>query len=251
VTVEVRNPKSLLHKVIAVEFALGLSLFLKIFSKMDCVFVTPGPFSMYRKTMLDEIGGYDVTNITEDHEIAFRIHKSGYKIRNCMEAKVYTTLPSTFKKIYVQRRRWYAGAIQTFFKHRGMMLKRKYKLFGRYIPFHYTLITLGLITFAASTYLTISRIWREVMYYSYTDFNFFEHFKLDIDLLTFGRVNILSTSLFIGSIALMLVGIIYTNRRLRDYKLGLLGYPFLFFLYQIYWGGAIWAVVTNKRIKWR
>jgi cellulose synthase/poly-beta-1,6-N-acetylglucosamine synthase-like glycosyltransferase len=249
VSVEVRNPKSFLHKIIAVEFALGLSLFLKVFSKLDCIFVTPGPFSMYRKKMLDEIGGYDVHNITEDHEIAFRIHKSGYSIRNCMEAKVFTTLPSSFRKIFVQRRRWYAGSIQTMFKHKNMFFR--YGMFGKYLPFHYTLIGLGLLTFLASIYLSVSRFLQKILYYQYTGFNFFDHLRFEFDLLTFGRVNILSMSLMAATIALMITGLIVTHRRFRDHRLGILGYPFMFFLYQIYWGGAILAVMTNKRIKWR
>ena len=80
VSVEVNRPKSFLHKIIDLEFILGLSLFLKVFSFFNCIFVTPGPFSIYRKDVLDKIGGFDVNNIVEDFEIVFRIRKAGYKI---------------------------------------------------------------------------------------------------------------------------------------------------------------------------
>jgi cellulose synthase/poly-beta-1,6-N-acetylglucosamine synthase-like glycosyltransferase len=201
--------------------------------------------------MLEEIGGYDPTNITEDHEIAFRIHKSKYKIKNCMDAKVYTTLPDTFKQIYVQRRRWYAGAIQTMVKHKDMLFNKKYQLFGYYLPLHYILISLGFITAVSSVYLTVNKFIREILYYKYTNFNFFDHLKFAPDFLTLSRVSILGLSLFIVTILLMVTGIIYTKKRLRDYNTGLLGYPFMFFLYQIYWGGAFFAVIKNKKIKWR
>jgi len=108
VTVQVKNPKKILHKVFDLEFTLGLSLFLKLFSFFDCIFVTPGPFSAYRKKVLKEIGGFDPNNVTEDHEIAYRLHRSRYKIKNCIEAKVHTALPETFRGLYVQRRRWWS-----------------------------------------------------------------------------------------------------------------------------------------------
>lgn len=251
VSVEVLNPKNLLHKVFALEFNLGLSLFLKIFSFFDCIFVTPGPFSMYRKKMLEKIGGFDVHNITEDHEIAFRIHKSGYKIRNCIEAKVFTELPEDFKGLYVQRRRWYSGAIQTFFKHRDMLFKKDYGLFGYFMPFNFSLIFIGLGLFAASTYLWFSKFVENVLYFRYTNFNFLDHLNFTFDILEYGRVNLLGLTMFSATILLMVVGIVYTRKKFSSNRTGLLGYPFLFFLYQIYWGGALLAVIRGRKIKWR
>ncbi|MFW5879638.1 MAG: glycosyltransferase [bacterium] len=251
ISVDVNKPKTFLHRIVALEFALGLSLFLKIFSFLDCIFVTPGPFSMYRKTALREIGGFNPENITEDHEIAFRLHKYGYKIRNCIEAKVHTTLPETFKGIYVQRRRWYSGAIQTFFQHRNMLGKKKYGFFAYFIPYNFFLIGMGLFLFTFSTILFLNKNIKELLLYRYTGFNFFENLSLNIDILGYGRVNILGVSLLMATILLMLIGIIFTKRKFSEHKLGMLGYPFLFFLYQIYWGGALLAIVKGRRIKWR
>ncbi len=251
VSVEVNNPKTFLHKIISLEFALGLSLFLKIFSFLDCVFVTPGPFSVYRKSVLLAIGGYDIQNVTEDHEIAYRLHKGNYRIENCMEAKVYTTLPMKFKDIYVQRRRWYSGAIQSLIQHRDMMFRKKYKLFGYFTPFNMFLIAIGLTLFFSSTYLLVSKLVQNILYYRYTNFNFFQHIRFDWDILAYGRVNFLGISMITATVLLMLLGIKFTKKRYRDNKMGLLGYPFLFFLYQIFWGGAILAVIRRKKIRWR
>ena len=252
VSVEVNNPKNFLNKVIELEFTIGLSLFLKIFSFFDCVFVTPGPFSMYRKKMLQDIGGFDPENITEDYEIAFRIHKAGYKIKNCIEAKVYTNLPEDFRGTYIQRRRWYSGSIQTIFQHKDMWFNPKYGLFGFFIPYNFLLIFLGIGVFLGSSYLGISRFIRESWYYSYTGFNFFEHIELwNFDILRFGTVNVLALTMISATIILMLIGLHYTRKRYRTRKLGMLGYPLLFFLYQIFWGGAIWAVIRGRKIKWR
>ncbi|MFO7710178.1 MAG: glycosyltransferase [Candidatus Woesearchaeota archaeon] len=250
-SVQVYKPKKFLHKIIDLEFTLGLSLFLKIFSFFDCIFVTPGPFSLYKKEALERIGGFNETNIVEDHEIAYRLHEHGYKIRNCIEAKVYTKLPDTFKGIYNQRKRWYSGAILTLFEHRKVPFNKKFGLFGYFIPFHYSLILLGLGLFFASTYLSISRFITETLLYRHNNFNFWKHFAIEFDFLLYNKVNILAITMFGFTLLLMVTGIILTRKRVRERKIGLLGYPFLFFLYQIYWGGSLWAVIRRRKVKWR
>jgi len=252
VTVEVREPKTFLHKMIDLEYILGLSLFLKIFSKIDTVHVTPGPFSIYKKNVLVELGGFDVNNITEDLEIAYRIHKAGYKIRNCMDAKVLTLLPETFKGLYIQRKRWYTGAIKTLFQHRSMMLRRKYGLFSFFIPFNFLLITLGLVLFLYSTYLGTSTLIENAVYYQYTNFNFVDKIlRFNFDFLALGGVWFLSLSSITGVLLVLTIGLSVSNIRYKEKKLGILGYPLLFFIYQIFWLASYIAVFRRKKIKWR
>ncbi len=252
VTVELRNPNTFLQKMIDIEYIIGLSLFLKIFSLLDCVFVTPGPFSIYRRSLLAEIGCFDPTNITEDHEIAYRIHKHGYAIANCLEAKVYTLTPDTFKGIYVQRRRWYSGALQTVFQHRDVLFNKKLGLFGYFTPFNYLLISSGMIIFYTSTYLGLSHLLENLWYYHYTNFNFFEHFwEFHFDILRFGRISMIGLSALVFTVLLMFTGLWFSKKPFATKKLGMLGFPLMFFLYQIFWTGAMIAVLRRKKITWR
>jgi cellulose synthase/poly-beta-1,6-N-acetylglucosamine synthase-like glycosyltransferase len=251
VSVKVNKPKSWLDKMIAMEYAIGLSLFLKVFSFLDCVFVTPGPFSLFRTKMLKELGGFDAKNITEDLEIAYRIQKSRYKIRNCMEATVNTNLPEGFKRIYVQRRRWYSGAIRTLIQHKDVTFKPKYGLFGFFMPFNYLLIFLGLGLFFFSLYLSISKAVSNILYHRYTDYNFFDHLNFKIDVLTYGSVNLLAMSMTIFVVAIMILGIVALGRKFRENKIGLITYPFMFFAYQIFWTGSFINLLFKKELKWR
>jgi len=252
VSVEVKNPKRFIDRIIDIEFSLGLSLFLKVLSFFDCVLVTPGPFSIYRKSMLQEIGGFDLNNITEDLEIAYRIHKSKYKIKHCLEAKVQTIMPPTFKGIYIQRRRWYAGAIYTLIKHKEMLFKKRYGFFGYFIPLNYTLIGLGLLLFVYTDYLSLSKVLKNILYFQYTNFNFLERlFDWEFDILNFNTLSILGNVMFLATIIVMIIGIYFARKSFNDKKWGMVGYPFLFLLYQIFWLGAIVAVVKGKKVKWR
>lgn len=252
ISVEVREPKTFLQKIIEIEYVIGLSLFLKILSFFDCVNVTPGPFSIYRKKIFDEIGGFDPENITEDLEIAYRIHKAGYKIRNCFQAKVHTLTPNTFKGLYVQRKRWYSGAIQTILKHRDIHLSSSVGLFGLFVPFTFFLIASGLGVFYYSLYLAAKRIIESLWHFHYTGFNFFEHLlEFDLDILAVGRISLVGICAFVTGIALMAVGLRIAEKRFSERKLGMLGFPLMFFLYQLFWTSAIAAMARRRDIKWR
>ncbi len=252
ISVELKNPKTILHKIIDIEYIIGLSLFLKLFSFYDCEFVTPGPFSIYKKAVLDRIGGFDVTNITEDHEIAYRIHKHGFRIVHCLEAKVHTITPPTFRGIYVQRRRWYSGAIQTLAQHRDVIFNNKLGMFGYFAPYNYVLVSTGMALFYASTYLAASRFLETLWHYSYTNYNFFDHiFDFHFDILTISRLSIVGFLAFVFTVIIMVAGMKMTSKRFAEKKVGLLGFPFMFFLYQIFWSGALYAVLRRKNIKWR
>ncbi len=252
VAVEVANKKTWLNKVIAVEFNLGLSLLLKIFSFAKVVWVTPGPFSMYRASLLQKIGGFDPTNITEDHEIAFRIYKAGYYIKNTMHAKVYATMPETFKESYYQRRRWYSGSILTMIQHKNMLLKRKNGLFSFFIPFNMFIIFLSLCMFALTTGMFIHKLAKNLILFSQTGWNFFEHWTFEFSLLFFGRVNFLGISMFIMVILFILLGLLYSKRSLKENPIGILLFPFFYIAYQIYWWGAVLSTIIKRgKISWR
>ncbi|MBI2136609.1 glycosyltransferase family 2 protein [Candidatus Woesearchaeota archaeon] len=252
VSVEARNPSTFLQRIIDLEYIIGLSLFLKLLSTFNCLFVTPGPFSIYRSSVLRKIDGFDEDNITEDMEIAFRIHKSGYKIKSCIDTKVRTLLPDDFKSLYRQRKRWYSGAIKTYYQHREMLFNRKFGYFGFFIPFNIILITLGIVLFLYSTYLGLSKLIENIYYYHYTNYNFFENFlDWNFDILTYGGVSVLSFTAFLGTLLIMFVGLKYARIRYKEKKIGMLGYPFIFFLYQIFWVASYFSVIRGKKVKWR
>jgi cellulose synthase/poly-beta-1,6-N-acetylglucosamine synthase-like glycosyltransferase len=252
VTVEVSKPRRLLHRIIDVEYNIGLSLFLKVFSLMDAVFVTPGPFTLFRRSMLLEIGGFDEKNITEDMEIAYRIHKAGYRIDCCLEAKVRTICPPRFKDIYVQRRRWYSGAILTWFKHRKMLGKARYGIFGTFIPYHIILLVLGMTLFVSTTALLTYNTIDHLANFRHTNFNFLDYlFQFEFDILKIRQVSLVGLSSFIAGIGIMLLSLHFTRQQLSEKRLGILGYPAIFLLYQVFWLGAVYAVIRRKRITWR
>lgn len=250
VSVEVKHVNNFLQKIIQLEYVLGLSLFLRIFSFLNCIHVTPGPFSIYRKSLLEKIHGFDVNNITEDLEIAYRIHKSGYKIANCMNTSVRTITPHNLKLLYRQRRRWYSGALITLWQHKDILLRKKTGLFGYFIPFNYALITFGLGLFIFSIYLSFSNIIKNLSLYSFTNYNFFSNILWDFDLLGISIFAFFGISGIIGMITLVTLGLKVTKnspkRRLSVY----FGYFLLFLMYQFFWLVSFFLVLFRRRVRW-
>ena len=250
VSVKVKQPKNLLQKIVQLEYILGLSLFLRIFSFFNCVHVTPGPFSIYRKSTLKEINGFDVNNITEDLEIAYRIHKSGYRIANCMSTSVRTITPNNFKGLYRQRRRWYTGALLTLWQHKDILFRKKIGLFGYFVPFNYALITFGLGLFLLSLYLSLSNITRHLSLYSLTNFNFFSNLSLELDVLNISVFVFFGIFGIIGLIFLVAFGLDATRNFKKKKISNYFGYFLLFFLYQFFWLCSFFLALFKRKVRW-
>lgn len=110
-SMKVYQPKTIMQKIQKVEYLWGIFL-RKIFSFMNALHVTPGPFSIFRKSFFEKYGGFDENNLTEDTEIALRIQSHHYRIENSIDATVYTVAPKTFMELLKQRMRWYYGLIK-------------------------------------------------------------------------------------------------------------------------------------------
>ncbi|MDP2666205.1 MAG: glycosyltransferase family 2 protein [Candidatus Diapherotrites archaeon] len=132
--VRVHNNHGWLPRIQEMEYFLSFGLHNNMLSSHDGVYVTPGPFTVYRKKALDEMGGYDIHNITEDMEITFHLHAIGYQVLVEPRAQVYTDVPDTLPKLWRQRNRWSYGSWQTMFKYRKELFSPTKSFFYFFFP---------------------------------------------------------------------------------------------------------------------
>ncbi len=102
----------------------------KMLGLMGAIHVTPGPLTIFRKKVFNDLGPYRHAHNTEDMEIAYRMQKNHYKIEQCNDAYVYTNTPGTIKKLYKQRLRWIYGFINNTIDYRDVIFKKKYGNFS-------------------------------------------------------------------------------------------------------------------------
>jgi cellulose synthase/poly-beta-1,6-N-acetylglucosamine synthase-like glycosyltransferase len=76
-----------------------------------------GTMGLIRKSVAQEIGGWDEWCITEDAEASLRILKLGYKAIYVNQAYGYGIMPLNFEGLKKQRFRWCFGGIQVLRKH--------------------------------------------------------------------------------------------------------------------------------------
>jgi cellulose synthase/poly-beta-1,6-N-acetylglucosamine synthase-like glycosyltransferase len=129
--IRIHNAKTPIQFLQYVEYNLGI-LLKKLYSSLNAIHVTPGPFSIFRKKVFDDLGPYRHAHNTEDMELALRMHANHYKIENCHTAWVYTVGPKTVKALYKQRVRWTHGFLENAIDYRHLFLRRKYGNLGMF-----------------------------------------------------------------------------------------------------------------------
>jgi cellulose synthase/poly-beta-1,6-N-acetylglucosamine synthase-like glycosyltransferase len=115
-----RKPIPLIQQL---EYVYGF-FFKRCDSLFDSVYIVGGAAAAYRREVLDEVGGFDPTIITEDIEMSMRILAHGHKSRYAADAIVYTEGPSDLRGLCNQRLRWKFGRLRAFRRHRKLFFSR-------------------------------------------------------------------------------------------------------------------------------
>lgn len=108
----------------------------------------PGTNFAIRRSVLEELGGWDVKALAEDTELTIRVYNMGYHIRFFPKAITWEQEPETLNVWWKQRTRWARGNqyVVLKFLSQFMSLKRKSIIFDLfYFFFTYFLFFFGVI----------------------------------------------------------------------------------------------------------
>ncbi len=144
----VHRPKNLLQHMQNAEYAFGITI-RHTLASVNGLYVTPGPFSFYRRSTIEKVGGFRRGHQTEDMEMALRLQREGYEIENAPRARVYTTSPDTVMKLVKQRTRWTAGFLRNIFgEYRNIIGNRRHGVLGMLVlPFAIITVGSGILLF--------------------------------------------------------------------------------------------------------
>ena len=123
--VRVGNAVNLLTSWQKIEYTTSQNFDRRAFDIVNAILVVPGAIGAFRRSAMEEIGGFDTDTLAEDCDLTVRILRQGYTVRCCNEAISLTEAPESLKMFIKQRFRWSFGMMQTFWKHRDMLFTRK------------------------------------------------------------------------------------------------------------------------------
>jgi len=250
-SVQIWKAEKLLQKIQATEFLIG-ALTKKIFTFLGAVYVTPGPFSIYRKTVFEKIGGFRHGYSTEDMEMALRMQSHHMIIETAQDALIYTVAPSSLYALYKQRVRWVSGHLKnTILSYRFMLFKRAYGHLGMLtLPFAFVSVITAIFFFGYSVYTfgnfisdLVTRVFYMGINWSAPTFEWFFVGSGMKRMLIYYMVVLLAIYLMMASRL--------THRRFHVST----GMIYFFFMYGIiapFWlGKSLWNLLRAKEVPWR
>ncbi len=131
--------KSFMAKLQYWDYLVGISSVKRIQSMYQGTLVSQGAFSIYKKSILEELGGWP-DKIGEDIVLTWGMLEKGYKIGHSELAVCFTNVPESYKAFYKQRKRWSRGLVEAFKLYPKLLFKKRkstifiwYNLFFPYI----------------------------------------------------------------------------------------------------------------------
>lgn len=250
--IKIWEPDCFIRHIQNNEYNLGIFM-KKCFSLIQAITVTPGPFSIFRKQVFDNLGPFREAHNTEDLEIAMRMQKNFYQISNAHNAVVYTVGPATLKKLYRQRVRWIHGFLANTVDYRDIFFKREYGHLGMFtLPMAIASITLFFVSFGMILWNMFATIQKKIVEIQSIGWNWnwrgfhFDWFFMNTD-----------SKVFLGFVlfAVTILFIIY-GRKISERKIGLsihtLYFPFIYAFFSIFWlSKAVYNTALSKETRWR
>jgi biofilm PGA synthesis N-glycosyltransferase PgaC len=100
-------------------------------NRFNVEYIIGGIGSMFRRSVLDEVGLFDTNTMTEDIDLTLKIisHKGNRKqrIAYAHDAITYTQAVPSFRSLIRQRYRWKYGRLQAFYKNYRLFFSRDTK----------------------------------------------------------------------------------------------------------------------------
>jgi cellulose synthase/poly-beta-1,6-N-acetylglucosamine synthase-like glycosyltransferase len=251
-SIKVFNPKTVLQHIQKIEYSWGIFL-RRMLSSMGALYITPGPFSIFRTRVFRELGDYRHGHHTEDMEIAMRMQKNQYKIVNSHGAHVYTTTPATLYKLYKQRVRWTYGFLNNAIDYRGMFFNKKYGHIGIFILPIATFSIFSILYIAGNIISTnFSKALEFLTKFQTVGFNW----KLSLPSFDWFFINTGATSFLVLSAVILSLFILYLALKMAEGKArlsrGIFYYLILYiFLVPLWLTKALWSTILRRQISWR
>jgi len=236
-SVKLWQPKGPLQLMQKVEYGFGIFT-RKMFHYLQAVYITPGPFSIFRKEVFERLGGYKHAHNTEDIEIALRMQKNRYKIVHAHSAVVYTVAPRKIRKLVKQRVRWSYGFIKNAQDYKEIFFNKEYGNLGLFILPMASISILSVLSITTISIFNIAKaIWNT--YEKMLTVGFELHmpqWSLDWFYINTELVAIIGLVATLGTLSMILI-----SKRMSEKKLDI-GIDLIYFLILYMFIAPVWIL---------
>jgi cellulose synthase/poly-beta-1,6-N-acetylglucosamine synthase-like glycosyltransferase len=248
----VANARNILTLMQRAEYAVGVTI-KRAYGRNNSIFITPGPFSIFRTTTVQEMGGWRHAHGSEDLDIALRLQEKKLKIVDTPQALVYTTTPDTLKKLYKQRVRWSYGYLMNAWDYRHLFFNTRLGVLSMVLlPSTLIFIAAALYTYSLLIMSAAESVQRSYFKVLDTGLRFpsVSTPHLDWFYIDTSPVMLLSVILLLCVCIFMVVG-----KQLTKQKIISVDTPLYFMLYgfivPLWLTGSVVRALTNKQAPWR
>lgn len=245
------NSKNIIQNAQKAEYDMAVYL-KKMLGFLGAIHVTPGPLTIFRKKVFDELGPYRHAHNTEDMEIAYRMQKHHYKIEQCNDAYVYTNTPHSVRRLYRQRLRWIYGFINNTIDYRGVLFQKKYGNFSLFtVPSGIVAIFAASYLFGRVVYNVGDFVVKKIIQVDVAGFDFTAKSSLDPFFINTHSFLFITVFLYSSVILSMIIG-----RKMAKGKWGLsINMLYFFFIYSVvapFWLlKAVYNTLLSRKPAWR
>ena len=129
-------PRSRLATLQVVEYFRAFLVGRVGWSRGNALLIISGAFGLFRRSLVEAVGGYWTDTVGEDVELVVRLHRylrehdEPYRIAFVPDPVCWTEAPEDVRTLSRQRRRWHRGLAQTLWRHRRLLGNPRYGLLG-------------------------------------------------------------------------------------------------------------------------
>jgi cellulose synthase/poly-beta-1,6-N-acetylglucosamine synthase-like glycosyltransferase len=134
--IEFGLPSSHLAGMQVVEYFRAFLISRLAFASFNGLLIISGAFGLFRRSLVEAVGGYARDSVGEDVELVARLHRylrrrgEEFRISFIPDPICWTEAPETVRTLGYQRRRWQRGLGETLWRHRRAIANPRYGLFG-------------------------------------------------------------------------------------------------------------------------
>ena len=114
--------ENILTRFVAQEEALRYEGFMRGKEVLGLFVPLNGSCYFVRRAVIEDVGGWDTTALSEDMELAARLVDKGYKIKYASDLRSWQEYPASVTEFFRQRVRWFRGTMEVGMKY-GKLLK--------------------------------------------------------------------------------------------------------------------------------